>query len=140
MVQDPSIQNQQRALESRSQSGPSSRRRPQLLNSKAEPIAPLHSSSQRPTRGPAPSKLLRPGTLRHFWIPGTTSPRGPSPWRLTNRTPQGGVVPSSARCTTSVRSSMTPKQGTWKCISYSIHLSLHPGSCTITSKLTRFRW
>jgi hypothetical protein len=64
MIHDPRIQNQQGALELGSQSGPSSRRRPHLLNPKAEPIAPL-----------------RPGTPMHFRIPGATSPQGLSPWR-----------------------------------------------------------
>jgi hypothetical protein len=49
-------------------------------------------------------------------------------------------VLSNALYTTSVRSSLTSRQGTWKCISYFMQFSSHPGSCAIIFKLTRFRW
>jgi hypothetical protein len=56
-----------------------------------------------------------------------------------NPPPSGGSGPSNDWCTTSAKSSMRPRQGTWRSISCFIQSSSLLGSCDSTSKLIRGR-
>jgi hypothetical protein len=100
--------------------------------------------------GPSPRRPLRAPMTRQSW--------GPRLWkshqmqmigrslarsngnRRTRPPPPGGFGPSSVRCTTSARSSMRSRPGTWRSTSYSMQSSSPLGSCVATSKLTRSRF
>jgi hypothetical protein len=64
----------------------------------------------------------------------------PEPMEVDAPNPPGGSGASSARYTASMRSSMTQRQGTYRCISCFMQSLSHSGSCITTSKLTRSRW
>jgi hypothetical protein len=86
MVQDPRIWNQYRALELGSQSSPSSRRRPQLLNLKTEPIA---SRLLEADSGPSTLEATTPRQPEAFSHPEGHRPLGPEPMEVDEPDPPG---------------------------------------------------
>jgi hypothetical protein len=95
------------------------------------PAATVGSGNQEATRSQNPNALSDVGGQE---------PLEPGPMEVDAPDPSRGSGPSSARCTTLVKCSMMPRQGTWKDISYFKWFSLLPGSCVTTSRLTRSQW
>jgi hypothetical protein len=92
--------------------------RSQLLEAS---LAPKHqvgldnaTRSQPPEANSGPDDLEADGPRlpEAFSGPGSHGLPGPEPMEVDEPDPRGGSVLSSTQCTTSVRSSMTPRQGT----------------------------
>jgi hypothetical protein len=67
-------------------------------------------------------------------------PPRPAPMEIEAPDPPGGSGPSSVRCTTSARSSIRQRPGTWRSTSCYMKSSSPSGSFVTTFKLTRSRW
>jgi hypothetical protein len=65
---------------------------------------------------------------------------GLHPWKWMRRTHLRGFGPSNVQCTSSAKSSMKPRQGTWRSTSCFMQSSLPPGSYDTTSRLTGSQW
>jgi hypothetical protein len=116
---------------------------PKLLQSQASKGASVsNSGSQDPEspEGPRVGATVGSQLLNAFSGRRCHEPPEPAPMEEHALDPRGGSGPSSAWYTTSVRSSMMPRQETWKCISCFMQFSLHPESYATTSRLTRSRW
>jgi hypothetical protein len=98
----------------------------------------LDPRSQNPHQVLTSSTPPGPSPRRCPQILGASHPRLPIQWRSILWTPQGGSGPYNDWSTTSVRSSMIPRQDISRYMIYSTQSSLHQGSCAITFKLTRF--
>jgi hypothetical protein len=108
-----------------------------------EPGANVAAGSQSPetAMGPPNQGVMRTQVQRSRQAQRAGSSLGLHQCKWTHCTPPPrGPGPSNVRCTSSARSSMKPRQGTWRSTICFMQSSSPPGSYATTSSLTRSQW
>jgi hypothetical protein len=90
--------------------------------------------------GPDDQMIMGPWTDEALLNPEDRELPEPVPMEIDARDPPGEFGQSNDQCTTSMRSSTMPKQGTWRSTSCFMQYSSPSGSCATTSMLTRSWW